>query len=92
MGAVVVKVTSKNQITLPGALMRALGRPSHFKAFVHDGNLVLFPAALATYDEQAGRAGIPPAVLKRAYALAAERRAAVPAPGPAATAGRDDAS
>ncbi len=75
-----VKVTSKNQVTLPDALMRELGRPSHFKAFVSDGNLVLFSAKLATYDDQAKDAGIPPAVLKRAYAMHAER-AAVPAAG-----------
>ena len=86
MSAIVVKVTSKNQVTLPGTLMRALGRPSHFKAFVHDGNLVLFPAGLATYDELAKRAGIPPAVLKQAYALAAERQATPPRPAPARTA------
>lgn len=76
MRAVVVKVTSKNQITLPDGMMRELGRPSHFKAYVHDGNLVLFPARLATFDDQAKDAGVPPAVLKRAYALVAERRAA----------------
>ncbi len=78
---VLVKVTSKNQVTLPDALMRELGRPSHFKAFVSDGNLVLFSAKLATYDDQAKDAGIPPAVLKRAYAMHAER-AAVPAAAP----------
>ena len=50
MRPVVVKVTSKNQITLPDSVMRELGRPSHFRAFVHDGNLVLFSARLATYD------------------------------------------
>nr|WP_294169755.1 hypothetical protein [uncultured Sphingomonas sp.] len=79
MRPVVVKVTSKNQVTLPDVLMRELGRPSHFKAFVQEGNLVLFSARLATYDEQAKEAGVPPAVLKRAYALAAERRAAATA-------------
>ena len=80
MRPVVVKVTSKNQVTLPVALMRELGRPSHFKAFAHGGNLVLFPAGLATFDDQAKEAGIPPAVLRRAYALASERRAAAVAP------------
>ena len=76
MRPVLVKVTSKNQVTLPDALMRELGRPSHFKAFVNDGNFVLFSARLATYDDQAKEAGIPAAVLKRAYALHAERRPA----------------
>ena len=75
MRPVLVKVTSKNQVTLPDALMRELGRPSHFKAFVSQGNLVLFSARLATYDDQAKEAGVPAAVLKRAYALHAERRA-----------------
>ena len=89
MSAIVVKVTSKNQVTLPGTLMRALGRPSHFKAFVHDGNLVLFPARLATFDEQAKGAGVPPAVLKRAYALAAEQRRA---PSPVGVPGSKDGS
>ncbi len=76
MRPVVVKVTSKNQITLPDALMRELGRPSHFKAFVREGNLVLFSARLATFDEQTKEADVPPSVLKRAYALTAERRTA----------------
>ena len=75
MRPVVVKVTSKNQITLPDSVMRQLGRPSHFKAYIHDGNLLLFSATLATYDDQAEEAGIPAEVLKQAYALAAERRA-----------------
>ena len=75
MRPVVVKVTSKNQVTLPDALMRELGRPSHFKAFVHEGNLMLFSARLATYDEQAKDAGVPPSVLRQAYAAAkADRR------------------
>jgi hypothetical protein len=76
MRPVVIKVTSKNQITLPDSLMRELGRPSHFKAYLHDGNLLLFSARLATYDDQAQEAGIPAAVLRYAYAREAERRAA----------------
>ena len=76
MRPVVIKVTSKNQITLPDSMMRELGRPSHFKAYLHDGNLLLFSACLATYDDQAQEAGIPAAVLKYAYAREAERRAA----------------
>lgn len=71
MRPVVVKVTSKNQVTLPDALMRELGRPSHFKALVHDGNLMLFSARLATFDEQAKDAGVPARVLRQAYAAAA---------------------
>ncbi len=94
MRPVVVKVTSKNQVTVPDALMREVGRPSHFKAYVLDGNLVLFPAKLATFDDQAKDAGIPAAVLRRAYALQAERRAADASPTTAtlAVAGRDTAT
>lgn len=76
MRPVIIKVTSKNQITLPDALMRELGRPSHFEAFIHDGNLMLFSARLATYDDQAKEAGIPALVLQQAYALVAERHTA----------------
>ncbi len=76
MRPVVVKVTSKNQVTLPDALMRELGRPSHFKAYVHEDNLMLFPARLATFDDQAREAGVPPSVLTRAYALASELQVA----------------
>ena len=76
MRPVVVKVTSKNQITLPGALMRELGNPVHFKAYVQGSNQALFPAVLATFDDQAREAGVPPSVLKEAYALVSERQAA----------------
>lgn len=82
-----VKVTSKNQLTIPDALMREVGWPSHFEAYNLDGKIALFPAKLATFDDQATNAGIPPAVLKRAYALRAEERAAkaaAPGEGPAA--------
>lgn len=75
MRPVLVKATGENQVTLPCALMREPGRPSRFRAFATDGNLALLPACLATYDDQAKQAGIPAAVLKRAYALRTERRA-----------------
>ena len=65
--------------------MRELGRPSHFAGFVHEGNLVLFPAALATFDEQAKGAGVPASVLRRAYAMAARQR-------PRAAGGTEDAA
>ena len=68
MGVYVVKVTSKNQITLPGRMMRELGRPSHFKAYVQEGNLV----GLSTFDDQAKGADVPRSVLRRAYAMAAD--------------------
>ena len=93
--AFTVKVTSKNQVTLPDALMREVGRPSHFKAYNLDGKIALFPAKLATFDDQAKDAGIPPAVLRRAYALQAERRAAARAeaqPASPARSAHDDGS
>ena len=75
MHPVVVTVTGENQTTLPGALMRELGMPYHFKVFVHDGDLTLFSARLATYDEQARAADTPALVLRRAYASAAGQEA-----------------
>lgn len=72
----IAKVTAKNQLTLPKAVMEALGNPTHFRIMVAQGNLVLFPATLATYDEQAKEAGIPPEVLRRAHAMVEAERAA----------------
>ena len=70
-----MKAPSKNQITVPDALVRALGQPNHFKLLVHEGNLVLSPPRLTTFDGQAKDAGVPPAVLKPAPAIVAKRNA-----------------
>ncbi|MFC4165931.1 hypothetical protein [Teichococcus aestuarii] len=42
------KLTSKNQLTLPRAVVEALGCPSHFRVQVHDGALVLWPGRVVT--------------------------------------------
>lgn len=42
------KLTSKNQLTLPRAVVEALGRPTHFRVQVHDGALVLWPGRVVT--------------------------------------------
>lgn len=82
MPSYTVKVSRKNQLTLPEAMLRALGYPTHFKAYLLDGNAVLFPATLTTHDEQADHAGIPRPVLREAHRLVAERRAKKPDPIP----------
>ncbi len=75
MRPVVVKAANRNQVTLPDALVRALGVPSRFRVFAHDGTLMLFSACLATYDEQAKAAGVSASVLRRAYASAVGQEA-----------------
>ncbi len=75
MRPVVVEVANKNQITSPDALVRALGVPSRFRVFAHDGTLMLFFARLATYDEQRKAAGVSASVLRRAYASAVGQEA-----------------
>jgi hypothetical protein len=45
------KLTSKNQLTLPKAVMQALGYPSHFKVQVHEGVLLLWPARVVSVAE-----------------------------------------
>lgn len=40
------KLTAKNQLTLPSAVVQALGAPTHFRVQVHEGVLLLWPARL----------------------------------------------
>jgi hypothetical protein len=54
--------------------MEELGWPTHFRLAVVQGNLVMFSAGLATFDEQAKEVGIPPGVLREARALVERRR------------------
>jgi len=49
------KLTSKNQLTLPKAVVDALGGPTHFRVQVHDGVLLLWPGTLVSAAD-AGRA------------------------------------
>ena len=51
----IAKLTSKNQLTLPASAVAALGHPSHFRVVVAQGNLVLFPARLASDEEVVAR-------------------------------------
>lgn len=51
----IAKLTAKNQLTLPAAVVAALGHPSHFRVQVADGALVLFPARLASDEEVCAR-------------------------------------
>ena len=72
MPAITVKVTSKNQLTLPKRVMEQLDYPSHFKLGVVKGALWLFPARLVSLELQARTAGIPPDVLRLAERMVAE--------------------
>ena len=49
------KMTSKNQLTLPKAVVEALGAPTHFRMQVHDGVLLLWPGKMVSTAD-AGRA------------------------------------
>ncbi|MEI6161278.1 MAG: hypothetical protein WCP77_15700 [Roseococcus sp.] len=72
MPHITVKVTSKNQLTLPKRIMEQLDYPSHFKLGVVKDALWLFPARLVSLELQAKTAGIPPDVLRLAQRLVAE--------------------
>jgi hypothetical protein len=81
MPAITVKVTSKNQLTLPKRIMEQLDYPSHFKLGVVKGALWLFPARLVSLELQAKTAGIPPDVLRLAQRLMAEGKGLESHPG-----------
>lgn len=51
----IAKLTSKNQLTLPAAIVAELGHPSHFRVQVTQGALILFPARLASDEEVLAR-------------------------------------
>jgi preprotein translocase subunit SecF len=44
------KLTSKNQLTLPKAMVEAVGRPSYFQIDFDGGRLILTPAKVASAD------------------------------------------
>jgi hypothetical protein len=50
------KLTSKNQLTLPKAVVEALGSPRHFRIQVHDGVLLLWPGRLVCAADAPGPA------------------------------------
>lgn len=60
------KLTSKNQLTLPKAVVEALDHPTHFRVQVSEGALILWPGALVTHDQQASSAGLTPEELREA--------------------------
>lgn len=52
------KLTSKNQLTLPKALVEALGMPTYFRVQLHDGVLLLWPGRLVCgLDDADGSTG-----------------------------------
>jgi bifunctional DNA-binding transcriptional regulator/antitoxin component of YhaV-PrlF toxin-antitoxin module len=88
------KITAQNQLTIPKRMMERLGWPTHVRMVLLEGErqLLLRPARLVSYEQQATDAGIPKDVLTRAYALIAEAKQAraaaqeAAADGPAAPA------
>ena len=87
MAHITVKVTSKNQLTLPKRVMEELDYPSHFKLGVVKGALWLFPARLVSLELQAKTAGIPLDVLRLAQRLVAEGKGLESPPAEAAKPG-----
>ena len=51
----IAKMTSKNQLTLPAAVVAALGHPSHFRVQLAQGALILFPGRVTSDDEVCAR-------------------------------------
>jgi hypothetical protein len=73
----IAKLTSKNQLTLPKAAAEALGRPTHFRVLVAQGNLVLIPARLTSAEEVCAtlaRGGMAPEQVEAARRLLAGRK------------------
>lgn len=46
----IAKMTSKNQLTLPKAVVEALGSPEYFDIETRDGQLILTPARIQRTD------------------------------------------
>ncbi len=83
MAHITVKVTSKNQLTLPKRIMERLDYPTHFKLGVSNGVLWLFPGRLVSLELQASTAGIPLDVLRLAQKMVREGKDLEEAPGTA---------
>jgi bifunctional DNA-binding transcriptional regulator/antitoxin component of YhaV-PrlF toxin-antitoxin module len=49
-GAMIAKMTSKNQLTLPKAVVESLGTPEYFDIETRDGQLILTPVRLQRTD------------------------------------------
>jgi bifunctional DNA-binding transcriptional regulator/antitoxin component of YhaV-PrlF toxin-antitoxin module len=48
--AMIAKMTSKNQLTLPKAVVEALGSPEYFDIETKEGQLILTPARIQRTD------------------------------------------
>jgi hypothetical protein len=46
------KKTSKNQVTLPKAIVRQLPDADYFEVFLRDGEVILRPLVISTADER----------------------------------------
>ena len=66
MALPMAKMTVKNQLTLPKAVVEALGNPSHFRVQVHKDALILWPARLVTARDHAARLATDEATLRAA--------------------------
>ncbi len=68
----VAKLTSKNQLPLPAAVVAAMGHPSHFRVQVLDSALVLMPGHVTSTEEvcaKLSRKGMPEAVVEAVRAV-----------------------
>lgn len=74
--AVILKISSQRQVTLPKSLVEAMRQPSYFEARLVNGELVLRPgmkATLAEAEAAFGKHGITQEVLREALRIVAER-------------------
>ena len=75
--AMLAKRTSKNQLTLPKAMVEALGSPTYFSATIEDGRLLLTPVDINAADKARAKIaalGITEADVTRAVKWARKRR------------------
>jgi len=74
---VIVKVTAKNQLTLPKAMLEAVGKPRYFFAEAKGGTLVLKPVVVVPVedtDAMLAEVGFTPEVRREAQRIVRERR------------------
>jgi hypothetical protein len=74
----VLKLSSQGQLTLPKAVVEAIGQPSYFEAVLVNKELVLRPAHRMTLEEaeaRYGQHGITRDVLAEALRIVARREA-----------------
>lgn len=75
--AVLLKLSSQRQLTLPKTLVERMGSPSYFEALLVKGELILRPGlkmTLAEAEEAYGRHGITQEVLREALRIVAGRK------------------